>query len=191
MTTNKPRYRLENDRPCVDVSIPSIDRIFDTRDPAPFRQRDLDPDLVTYLVGASEDLSAQASLNVVFWLEQPCAPNEIELAFRAHFEDEIERLTRRRRVQRRVGSIALAVAVVAIGLLLSLAGTVGDLVGGRFGHALREALVISSWVLMWRPIDTLVYDGIPFRHERQTMRRLLAAVVDVRSGKPPGPAPST
>ena len=60
--------------------------------------------------------------------------------------------------------------------------------GGWFGGALREGIVISCWVLMWRPVDTLVYDWIPWRRERATMTRLLAATVDVRSGKPPGEA---
>jgi hypothetical protein len=182
---SKPRYRIENGRPCIDVSVPSIKSLFDNRDPAPFRQRDLDPELITYLIGASEDLVSRVPLEIVFWLQDPCAPGEIEDAVRAHFDYEIERLDRRRRNQRRTGLVGLGLAVVIISALLSLAAFLGDAVGGWFGSALRESLVIASWVLMWRPIDTLVYDWIPWRRERRAFIRLREATIEMRSGKPP------
>lgn len=171
----------------MDVSTTTVERLFDKRDPARFRERDLDRDLVEYLRDASEDLASRPRFRVVVWLEQQCQPREIEEAFRAHFEYEIERLVRVRRRHRRTGLVALAFAIVLIVVLLSLAQVVASLVGGSIGSALREAIVISCWVLMWRPIDELVYDWIPFRRERAVMQRLLDAPVDVRFGKgPPG-----
>src|SRR5262245_53774597 len=44
-----PRYRVEEGRPWADVYVERVAQIFDKRDPAPFRTRDLDPDLVDYL----------------------------------------------------------------------------------------------------------------------------------------------
>ena len=53
---------------------------------------------------------------------------------------------------------------------------------GTLGSGLREAIVISGWVLMWRPIDVLIYDGIPWRRERRVLRALSQARIDVRGG---------
>lgn len=178
------RYRLEEGVSCVDVKINNIEQLFDNRDPAPFRERDLDPGLAEYLRDAAEDLMEARAYRVVFWLQRPCPPGEIEQAFHAHFVDVLERIQRERRRRRRVGQAALSLAVVLVFVLLSLAQLVANLVPGTLGIGLREGLVISSWVVMWRPIEVLIYDWIPVRHERRVLSKLLDASIDVRIGKP-------
>ena len=169
--------------PCVDVKINNIEQLFDNRDPAPFRERDLDPGLAEYLRDAAEDLAEARAYRIVFWLERPCPPGEIEQAFHAHFADVLERIRRERRRRRRTGQAALSLAVVLVFVLLSLAQLVGNLVPGTLGIGLREGLVISSWVVMWRPIEVLIYDWIPVRRERRVLSKLLEASIDVRIGK--------
>jgi len=174
------RYRVEEGVPCIDVKLQNVEQLFDNRDPAPFRERDLDPDLADYLLDAGEDLFAEDKLRVVFWLEKPCPPIEIEEAFRAHFEYAIERVRRLRRRRRRTGQVSLTIGIVLVVALIALSQFVGTTIGGSLGAGLREGLVISCWVVMWRPIETLVYDWIPQRHERQVTEKLLTAPVEVR-----------
>jgi hypothetical protein len=182
--SDQARYRVENGESVVDLHLAGIERLFDNRDPAPFRERDLDPDLVEYMLAASEDLLAEPA-RIVFWLDKSCQPNEIEAAFRAHFEYELERVDRRRRRNRRTGQLSLLVAVVLITLLLALAQLVGRLATGSLGAGLKEGLTISCWVLMWRPVEVLVYEWIPWRRERKIIRKLLAIPIDVRIGTGP------
>jgi hypothetical protein len=184
-----PRYRTENGEPCIDIRIASVERVFDNRDPAPFRERDLDPDLVEYLLAAAEDLISHDRFQIIFWSEAPCQPEEIEQAFRGHFDYELDRLDRQRRRRRRIGQITLLLAVVAIIALMSLAQLVGTLIPSSIGLGLKEGLVISSWVLMWKPVEVLIYDWIPYRRERKVVRRLLAMPIDVRTGKGPAVEP--
>jgi len=187
------RYRLEEGVPCVDVKINNIEQLFDNRDPAPFRERDLDPGLAEYLRDAAEDLAVARTYRIVFWLENPCPPGEIEQACHSHFADVLERIRRDRRRGRRTGQVALSLAVVLVIGLLSIAQLVANLVPGALGIGLKEGLVISSWVVMWRPIEVLIYDWIPVRHERRVLSKLLMASIDVRMGRPadgPTPLPS-
>lgn len=182
------RYRIEAGVPCIDVKVENVDRLFDLRDPAPFRGRDLDPGLVEYLSDAAEDLAGQASYRVVFWLEQPCRPVEIEEAFRAHFTYVLDRLRHRRRAQRRTGHVALLLAVVLVSALLALSQVVGSTFPGSLGAGLKEGLVILAWVVLWRPVEVLIYDGIPVRRERKVVSKLLDAPIEVRVvDGPPGP----
>jgi hypothetical protein len=186
------RYRIENDEPIVDVRVPSVERLFDNRDPAPFRDRDLDPSLVEYLIDSGEDLVGSERVRIVFWLEKPCEPGEIEAAFHAHFEDELDRLRRKRRRQLRTGWIALAIAVVSIVGLIALGELVTRVIGGTLGAGLKEGLVISGWVLMWKPVEVLVYESIPWRRQRRVICTLLAAAIEMRTGlAPPLPMRAT
>jgi hypothetical protein len=177
-----PRYRIDNGEAVIDVRVTSVDQLFDNRDPAPFRRRDLDPGLVEYLVDAGHDVAAADRIRIVFWVEDRCPPGEVENGVHAHFDYELKRLQRRRREQVRTGWVALAVALVGVVLLVGLAELVARVITGTLGAGIKEALVISSWVLLWRPVELLIYDGIPGRRQRRVLRRLLEASIEIRAG---------
>lgn len=176
-----PRYREEEGRPCVDVRVPAIENLFDKRDPAPFRERDLDPSLREYLVESTEDLLSRGPPRLVFWLEKPCEKAALEEPVRAHFNYELERLVRSRRREVRMGYVALLIAFALITLFISLAQLVPKELTTSFGAALKETLIISGWVLLWRPVEVLIYDGLPWRRRRAVLRNVLAAPIEVRS----------
>ncbi len=183
MSAEHPRYRVEGADHVVDIQVGTIDRLFDNRDPAPFRERDLDPDLLEYLVAASEDLQ-RVPMRLVLWFARPLPGNEVRAALKSHFEYELERIDRRRRQQRRIGQASLAIGLVLLVVLLSLAQFVDRLPLGRLHDPLHEGLVIISWVTMWRPIDTLVFDWIPLSRSRKLMQKLHDAPTEVREGRP-------
>ena len=182
------RYRSEAGVPCIDVRARRVEQLFDNRDPAPFRQRDLDPDVAEYLVDAGGELASHEQLSIVFWLEQPAEQAELEHALHAHFEDVIARMRRQRRRNRRNGAVTLLLGIFLVVLLFTLAQVIGASVPGAIGAGLKEGLVIASWVVLWRPVEILVYGWIPVRQERRIIERLLGATVSVRTGKPPGEA---
>jgi hypothetical protein len=168
----------------VDVRLNTVDQLYDNRDPAPFRERDLDPDLVEYLVAAGEDLASIGPFKVVFWIAQHCVPEEVQTGYKAHFAYELERIERRRRRQRRTGQIALILGLALLVALLSVSELLAPSASGAV-RALREGLAILSWVVMWRPVEALIYDWLPIRRERNVMQRLHDAPTEVRMGKGP------
>ena len=99
----KSRYRLEDGQPILDVRVESMEQLFDNRDPAPFRDRDLDPGLVEYLLDAARDLAHARPLRVEIWLgSSPLG--DVPHAVREYFQHEIDRTNRHRREQVRAGS---------------------------------------------------------------------------------------
>lgn len=178
------RYRVEDGAPCIDVSARSIERLLDNRDPAPFRERDLDAGLATYLLDAAEDLAAAPRVRVVFWLQEPCAASEIESSYRAHFGDALQRIVRQNRQRVRLGLSALAIALVVLVALFALSQLMRATLTGAIGAALTEGVTILSWIVLWRPTEVLLYDWIPVRRERRLVRLLLDASLAVRVGQP-------
>jgi hypothetical protein len=105
---------------------------------------------------------------------------EIELAIRTHFAHERERIDRQLRQQRRFGQIALAVGLSVLIAFLTLAQVAHHLPEGAAREVVREGLVITGWVAMWRPIEVLLYDWWPLAQARKQIARILAAQVEVR-----------
>jgi hypothetical protein len=176
----RSRYRIEDGQPILDVRVESMEQLFDRRDPAPFRDRDLDPALVEYLVDGARDLASVTPLRVEIWLGT--APSgDVADAVRAYFQDEIDRTNRRRHEQVRTGLIGLAIALAAVMVLIAVAGVVERRLPGTLGALLREALVISGWVLMWRPLDVLVYDRIAWLRNRRILESIRDASIAVQA----------
>ena len=156
-----------------------MEQLFDNRDPVPFRDRDLHPGLVQYLLDGARDLGVR-QLRVEIWL--PTSPSvDVPQAVRAHFQSEIDSTNRQRREQVRRGLIGLTIAIVVVILLIAVAEVVERRLTGTFGTALREALVISGWVLMWRPLDVLVYDRIAWVRNRHILKSIRDAAIAVRT----------
>lgn len=182
-----PRYRIEGGRTCIDVRLKTAHQLFDTRDPAPFRERDLEEDAVEYIVGAFEDLGAKTDLKLVFWVAEPSpelTPETLKEAVRAYFEYEIVRLRRRTRQHLKTGQIALGMGLAILAAFLTLAELTALLPVGTLRQILREGLVIIGWVAMWRPLDVLLYDWWPLVRHRRLLRRIAATEIAVEHGKP-------
>lgn len=49
------RYKHENDNIIIEVGVRNSRQLFNEREPAPFRERDLDQEFVSYLVSVDEE----------------------------------------------------------------------------------------------------------------------------------------
>lgn len=182
-----PRYRVENGKTCIDIRLKTPHQLFDGRDPAPFRERDLDEDAVEYIVGAFEELHAKAEVKIVFWIAEPStdlSAETVQEAVRTYFGYEIARLQRRTRQHLRTGQLALGIGLAILTVFLTLAELTRLLPDGTMRQILREGLVIIGWVAMWRPLDVLLYDWWPLVRHRRLLERIAATEIAVEHGKP-------
>lgn len=191
----QPRYRMEDGRSCIDIHLRNSRQLFDCRDPAPFRERDLDEDAVEYIVGAVQDLPPKTGVKVVFWIsEEPSPPLAVEIvveAVRVHFTYEQECLDRRIRQYVRRGHLFLLVGLTVLIGFLSLAELTVMIPAGHTQQILREGLVITGWVAMWRPLEVVLYDWWPLVQQRRLARRMVDAPVIVHYEQGPGAAVPT
>jgi hypothetical protein len=182
--TTRTRYRVEDGRSCIDLKVRQSRQLFDGRDPAPFHERDLDDDAVAYLLGAAQEIPRKQPLAIVVTIsEEPephLAPDVIVEAVRGHFTYEGEQVERRLRDHVRRGQMILGVGLTVLVVFLTLAEFTVSLPAGPLRDILREGLVITGWVAMWRPLEVLLYDWWPLIDERRQVRRILDAPVSIR-----------
>jgi hypothetical protein len=178
------RYRIEDGRACIDLHVRTSRQLFDGRDPAPFRERDLDEDAVESILGAAQELGARHPLRLVVHLSDETASADreadVRAAVRAHFEYMRRQLTRRLREHLRQARVFLAAGVVVLAVFLALAQWAGSWPESTLREIVREGLFITGWVAMWRPLEALLYDWWPIVTQRRRIDRILAADVHVR-----------
>jgi len=188
------RYRAEAGRFCIDIRLRTSRQLFDGRDPAPFRERDLDDRAMEYLMGAAEELPRKAPMKLVFWIsEEPASglPDAtLTEAVRAHLEYEVARLDRQIQQHMRRGQVFLLFGLTVLVVFLTLAEFTSSMPMGHLRQIVREGLVITGWVAMWRPIEVLLYDWWPLVEERRVYRRLHEAPIEVRHEPEAAPATS-
>lgn len=160
------RYRKEGEITLVELHLRSVEQLFDLKDPAPFHERDLDDDAVAYLLAAMEDVRRDKHVEVSFLFaseveQSKLPPDELEASIRAHFRYERERERRKIATARRQGQLTLVVALVLLALSLTAAAQLEHYASTHTGwKVVKEGLTIFGWVVLWNPVDALLFGWI-------------------------------
>jgi hypothetical protein len=168
----------------IEVHIGELNQLFNAMDPAPFRERDLDPNAEEFIVGWARELHHDQPLALVVHLDrEPPTEQTVTVLKDAvqKFFRERARVTRQKlRLLFRTGRLSLV-----IGLLFLAASVLGgDLIASmleesRFAGVIQESLLIGGWVAMWRPLEVFLYDWWPIRREARLFDRLAAMPVRI------------
>jgi len=178
-------YRSENGFTLIELRIGRVAQLFNWLDPAPFRQRDLDPEAEAYIVGAARELGPRARLRLVVWLpaEQMAEAEAADLpgAIAAYFAHRAA--VERRALRFLLADGRLAFAIGAAFLAACMVGRQVVLAAwpGGFGPVLAEGLLIAGWVALWRPLQIALYDWWPVRRGARIHAKLAGTPVEVRA----------
>jgi hypothetical protein len=157
--------------------------LFDSFDPAPFHEKDLDRDAEDFIVSWAQEYPPDKPLVFRLHLPEEQAPLQPERLVRTALHNyftyraDLARLEVRRTLQLGrssffVGSVFLACCMLARELLRGVE-EVGWL---RF---VEEGLLIIGWVAMWRPIELLLYDWWPLLRRGRTYENLSRMRVEI------------
>jgi hypothetical protein len=165
----------------IHVRIHELRQLFNSIDPSPFRERDLDPDCEEFIVACAREMPPDQPLRVDIRIDRDQPPPELAAdvpsAVRSHFEREATLQDLRRRRIVREGRLSLAIGLVVLVLCVSAATLVPTAEWGTPGVVLRESLIIAGWVVMWHPLEVLLYGLWPVTRERRLLERLAEAEV--------------
>jgi hypothetical protein len=168
----------------IEVHLPESTRLFNAIDPAPFRERDLDPKAEEFIVDWARELPATTPLSLVVTLGRPTGlPDEVEVvrdAVSQYFGMRSQASRQRLRRLFRIGRTSLLIGMLFLAASIVLGGIIESaLEGQRIGEVLRESLAIGGWVALWRPLEIFLYDWWPIRSDRKLYDRLSAMPIRV------------
>ena len=150
-----------------------LTQLFNSMDPSPFVDRDLDADAEEFIMGCTRELPAGRELELVIHLSQPAvAEGEVEDAVRRYFATRAAIKRREFGQLMRQGRLSLGVGLAFLVVCLLLSGFIGGQFSGPASDIVREGLTIGGWVAMWRPLEIYLYDWWPLFEDRHRLDRL-------------------
>lgn len=171
----------------IELNLRDVGQLFNTMDPSPFYEKDLDHDAEEFIVSWAREFPLDDPIVLVVHLDaQPQGPESqpmIERAIHHYFgyRVELNRLEFRRLMQD--GRRSLLTGLVFLAACLILSRLIEGTGGGTFSALGRESLSIAGWVAMWRPMEIYLYDWWPIRRREKILRKLSAMAVEIRTRK--------
>lgn len=187
MTSEKRtnRYKQEKENFIIEVGVQDSRQLFNERDPAPFRHRDLDPQFVTYLVSAVEEfpLRTKMKIRILTSSEQDLQPQNsltIRDAISTYFKYESTLAKSKLRKRHRTARLFALIGLVVLVVCLSIAQAIDTIKSApRITNIASVSFIIIGWVAMWHPIEALLYDWWPIREQRQYFDKIALLQVEV------------
>ena len=172
-------------RQIIEVRVRELSQLFNSLDPSPFSERDLDDDAADYIVGWARELPAHAELAIVVHLPEPEARKAEEHGLRTALlnyflhraEAQQRELNELFRNGRRYAAIGVPILVVCF---MSSQVVRFQLGATPLASTIGESLLLVGWVANWKPIETFLYDLWPLKRRRDLYRRLAAAEIVIR-----------
>jgi hypothetical protein len=152
-------------------------QMFNSMDPAPFRQRDLDPKAAEYIVDWAREAPKDQPLSLVVHLGQQAARGDDGSMLRGAVNDYFlgRAVVTRKRMRQlfRTGRISLLIGLAFMSLMM-LAGQAAYSLFSREAYAvlIKESLIISGWVALWRPAEIFLHEWWPILAEARLYDRL-------------------
>jgi hypothetical protein len=175
-----PRQKREN---TIEVNLQDLEQFFNSMDPSPFHEKDLDHDLEEFIVSWATEYSLREPVRLVVHLQERPGGIDVQsvieravhnyFAYRTELNHrEFKRLLREGRISLLIGLSFLTVCIT------------GGQMATRFqipaASVVEASLTIAGWVAMWHPMDIYLYGWWPLRREGKVYRKLSAVPVEVR-----------
>jgi len=163
----------------LDLHVREIGQLFNSLDPAPFLNKDLDRTCEAFIESWALALPHESRPHVNIRVERPASPAEagelLSEAIHNHYAYKTELV----RSELRQGRTSLAIGLSFVCTCLLLADGAGMLVTGPAEAIVRESLLIIGWVAMWRPVQIFLYDWWPIKGRIKVFDNLRFAHVTV------------
>lgn len=141
----------------IELDLERFSNLFDEWDGSTIRKKDLDPDMVDYLVEAARELPKNANFKLVFHLREKKNDTQLESLATNRFDDyfSYQIFLNEKKISRLVRQ---ALFYLMFGLIL-ITGSyiISALYSNLTINVLIEGLFIGGWVFVWESISLLFF----------------------------------
>jgi hypothetical protein len=166
----------------IELQVEKVGQLFDTLDPLPFRERDLDREAEEFIVSWARELPRGSAIRIMVHLPAEEAAGEharlLGQAVARYFRYRADAASNDLKELFRIGRYSLLVGLGVLALCLAAGRFLtATFKAGGLGAMFNEGLVILGWVANWRPIEIFLFDWWPIVRRRNLYQRLAKAEV--------------
>jgi hypothetical protein len=169
----------------IEIFVDKIEQLFNSMDPSPFHERDLDDDAEEFIVSWAQEFPRRDPISLVVHVNQLPAHGDaqklVETAVHHYFAYRAKLNSFEFRHLLKEGRTSLIIGLVFLGACLLTSEWLLRQQSGSLSIVARESLTIAGWVAMWRPIRIFLYDWWPLLRLGHLYEKLSRMHVDVRA----------
>jgi hypothetical protein len=168
----------------IEVFVDKIEQLFNSMDPSPFHEKDLDHDAEEFIVSWAQEFPRHDPVSLLIHVNQlPAhadAQDLVETAVHNYFayRAKLNRLEFRHLLKE--GRTSLIIGLMFLGACLLTSELLLRQEPRSLSIIARESLIIAGWVAMWRPIRIFLYDWWPLLRLGHLYEKMSRMRVEVR-----------
>ncbi|MDR3457956.1 MAG: hypothetical protein P4N60_10955 [Verrucomicrobiae bacterium] len=168
----------------IELNLREVGQLFNTMDPAPFPEKDLDADAEEFILSWVREFPLNEPVSLVVHLaEYPANGNpqaDVEQGIHHYFTYRMRLNRMELRHLFKDGRKSLIIGLGFLSLCLMASHAIGGNDTGTARAIARESLTIAGWVAMWRPMQIYLYDWWPLRHRGRLYQKLARMHITVQ-----------
>jgi len=169
--------------PPIEIKLKKINQLFNSFDPSPFLDKELDDDAVEYIVSyALEYAKSNQKMIIYVPSNHKSKMSEIEIRRSIHnfFEYKRDLAEKRIKLKFREGQLSLIVGISFLVTCILVGEYVSTLAKNTLTYIITEGLLIGGWVAMWKPISEILYEWWPIYDEKKIYHKLSEMTIEFR-----------
>jgi hypothetical protein len=169
-------YKKVNGRILIEIKLSSVMQLFNSFDPAPFHEKELDSAAEHYIIETVQDFAKKTRFKIIIYLPQDIATTEraqkIPQAIQNHFAYKVLVQDRKFRERFRYGRFALLIGLTFLAIALFASQEVSHMENLLSAQIFADALLIIGWAAMWEPVTVLLYELWPIIQLKHTYEKI-------------------
>jgi hypothetical protein len=162
----------------IEAALDHYTDIFSEWDPAPFKRRELDPDLQFYLESSADEIPAKHSIEVCFTLPPGTRDHAMEQEVKAGLRNSVDfKLYLFRKEIRLINTRTFRYVIAGLGTLLVARLITEPAEANVFTSVLTEGLFIGGWVFLWEAVSLFFFSNRDLYNRYRTYKRLRGSEV--------------
>jgi hypothetical protein len=176
-------YKKEDGRILIEIKLSSVLQLFNSFDPAPFHEKELDTAAEHYIVDTVKDFPKKTEFKIIIYLPpdiaQTARAQQIPQAIRNHFAYRVMVQDRKFRQRFRHGRFTLLIGLSFLAIALFARQEVSHINNLLYAQVFSDALLIIGWAAMWEPITVLLYELWPIIQQKHTYEKISTMAIEV------------
>lgn len=170
----------------IEIKIKKISQLFNSLDPSPFIEKDLDDDAVEFIVSYIREYGFNAESIMLIHLpshQKGRVPeDDVVKAVHNFFSYKKELSQKNIRMKIDEGKKSLVVGLLFLASCLLIREWFFSNNNSVIGSIIREGLMIGGWVAMWKPISNILYDWWPTHQEMKIYDKISRIKIEFSYG---------